>query len=308
MTRLRQPHWSILPLLGLSLFAVSCKKDAPHPAAAATAAVSAAHPGAAVAAAAVSAAHPGAAVAAASASGAPANSERPLSYDRPITDDDLAKRPLRELSLMRNYVFARAGQEFRKDWLREYFSQYPWYHPTKTPAEVDQLGRDNAEKIANYDAAIGHDELRRRADAVLARREKGAPESNDALELRLLSERLGEWLAPKDAAEHPSPLENPAMLDQVLTLDDLGNLSRRDLRILRNTVYARKGRDFDSQGLRDYFGEKDWYKIDPKYSDQRLSAVDWKNIKLVASVEDTLGGPISDGAHFGRKYGWFSGA
>ena len=44
------------------------------------------------------------------------------------------------------------------------------------------------------------------------------------------------------------------------------------------------------------------------YTDQRLSAVDWKNIKLISSVEDSLGGPISDGEHFGRKYGWFGGA
>jgi len=40
----------------------------------------------------------------------------------------------------------------------------------------------------------------------------------------------------------------------------------------------------------------------------QVSAVDWKNIKLISSVEDSLGGPLSDGEHFGRTYGWFGGA
>jgi hypothetical protein len=233
---------------------------------------------------------------------------RPLSYDRAITDADLSQRTLRQLGIMRNFVFALAGQEFRKDWLKEYFSQYAWYKPRGREVEVSELGRDNAAKIANYEAAIPREELQKRADEVLARMKANRAEKTDALELRLLSERLGTWLMPGDANVRPSPLEKPELLDQVLLLDDLANLSRRDLRILRNTVYARKGRDFVSAGLREYFGAKSWYQRDDDYSDKKLSAVDWKNIKLIASVEDSLGGPLSDGEHFGRTYGWFGGA
>lgn len=305
MKQIRTLRWSLAYAVCAALLVLSCKRDAPVPAAGGRAA--GAPPSASAAPRSANATSAGS-VTAAGASAIPA---RPLYYERPITDADLSDRTLRELAILRNYIFARAGQEFRKDWLRDFFSQYDWYHPQKKPAEVDQFGRDNAEKIANYDAAIGSAELRRRADAVLARQrghDAGANDTNDTIELRLLSERLGEWLAPKGSKVRPSPLENPEMLDQVLSLDDLGNLSRRDLRILRNTVYARKGRDFVSEGLREYFGAKSWYKLDPDYADQRLSAVDWKNIKLVASVEDSLGGPISDGEHFGRTYGWFGGA
>ena len=55
--------------------------------------------------------------------------DRPLYYTRPITDDDLIGRSLRELSLMRNTIYARAGNKFRKKWLNDYFSAQPWYHP-----------------------------------------------------------------------------------------------------------------------------------------------------------------------------------
>jgi len=189
-----------------------------------------------------------------------------------------------------------------------YFGQYPWYLPRAPEVEVSELGRDNAAKIANFEAAIPRPELQKRADEVLARTKANQAEKTDALELRLLSERLGTWLVSGDSNVRPSPREKPELLEQVLRLDDLGNLSRRDLRILRNTVYARKGRDFVSEGLREYFATKAWYQKDDGYSDKKLSAVDWKNIKLISSVEDTLGGPLSDGEHFGRTYGWFGGA
>src|SRR5437762_3233786 len=56
-------------------------------------------------------------------------SERPLYYERLITAADLEGRSLRELSLMRNTIYARAGNPFRKKWLRDYFTSQPWYHP-----------------------------------------------------------------------------------------------------------------------------------------------------------------------------------
>jgi hypothetical protein len=295
-------------LLVAPLLVVSCKKPAPlGPAPAASHAESAGAPASAAS----------SVVASAGATATPPGSNarddateggRPLTYDRAVTDADLAGRTLRQLGIMRNFAFARAGQEFRKDWLKEYFGQYSWYRPRAPEVEVSELARDNAAKIANFEAAIPRPELQKRADEVLARTRANQAEKTDALELRLLSERLGTWLVSGDSNVRPSPLEKPELLEQVLPLDDLGNLSRRDLRILRNTVYARKGRDFVSEGLREYFATKAWYQKDEGYSDKKLSAVDWKNIKLISSVEDTLGGPLSDGEHFGRTYGWFGGA
>jgi len=69
---------------------------------------------------------------------------------------------------------------------------------------------------------------------------------------------------------------------------------RRDLRLLRNLIYARHGRPFKSELLRAYFDAVEWYKSDEQYTDVRLTAVDRRNINLIRSLEDQLGGPLTD--------------
>ena len=58
---------------------------------------------------------------------AAADPPRALYYDRALTPADLQGRTLRELALMRNTIYARAGHPFRKKWLRDYFTAQPWY-------------------------------------------------------------------------------------------------------------------------------------------------------------------------------------
>ena len=40
-----------------------------------------------------------------------------------------------------------------------------------------------------------------------------------------------------------------------------------------------------------------WYKPDPAYKDSRLTKIDKENIKLVQSVEESMGGAINDAQH-----------
>ena len=51
-------------------------------------------------------------------------------------------------------------------------------------------------------------------------------------------------------------------LDAELNPRHLTLLSARQLRILRNAVYARHGRPFDSKDLKDYFSIRSWYRAD----------------------------------------------
>ncbi|HKE20321.1 MAG TPA: YARHG domain-containing protein [Kofleriaceae bacterium] len=240
----------------------------------------------------------------------PETAERPLYYERVIAPADLEKRTLRELSLMRNTIFARAGNPFRKKWLRDHFEAQPWYHALDRTDEskLTDIDRQNAVLIAGAEAAFTRAELEKRLAEVQARASGGAAAPDDEIELRLLSARLGVW---KGSAGVPrgerSPLEDPSMLDALLDLKALGNLSRRDLRLLRNTIYARRGRPFKSVLLTEYFDGMAWYRADDAYSDTRLTAVDKKNIRLVRSVEDSLGGPLSEHEHE-KEEGWFEGA
>ncbi len=57
---------------------------------------------------------------------------RPFFYDRALTAPDLAGRPLEELRLMRNTIYARAGRRFADPTLRDYFAHQPWYVPAKS--------------------------------------------------------------------------------------------------------------------------------------------------------------------------------
>lgn len=237
---------------------------------------------------------------------APSNS-RPLYYEVPISDEDLKDRTLREFSLLRNTIYARAGNKFRRPWLHEYFSAQPWYKPLETMDEskISPLDRANARKIADADAALDQDELKRRRDALLTRKKEGKAVPEDAVELSLLSQRLGMWLGDSDTAkEGPSPLEDPKRLDQLLKVEELSTLSRRDLRILRNMIYARHGMLFQSAVVRDYFKAATWYKPNTGYHHGMLNSIDNKNIKLIRSVEDSLGGPLHENPDYGKD-GWF---
>lgn len=66
---------------------------------------------------------------------------------------------------------------------------------------------------------------------------------------------------------------------------DLEGFSKPALRIWRNAVYARHGRMFASEDLQALFNEYAWYKPDEEYSDEKLSAIDRANIKLIKEFE-----------------------
>ncbi|HMF91807.1 MAG TPA: YARHG domain-containing protein [Candidatus Angelobacter sp.] len=228
--------------------------------------------------------------------------DRPFYYTRPITDDDLFGRSLRELSLLRNTIYARAGNKFRKKWLNDYFSAQPWYHPLDKMDEskITALDRKNAETIAKYDADIPREEL-----LAMQRMLLDSQSEEDKIELRLVSMRLGKWAGSLD--QERTPLEDPTLLDKQITVDSLKDFSRRDLRLIRNLIYARRGRPFKSDLLKGYFAAVDWYKPDPAYTDARLTPLDKRNINVILSVENSLGGPLTDWEHK-REDGWFANA
>lgn len=71
-----------------------------------------------------------------------------------------------------------------------------------------------------------------------------------------------------------------------LDSDDLTSLSREELRRLRNTVYARHGRTFDSADLQRYFDSRPWYKPRSDYNESDLTQTDRANIQLIQTMEN----------------------
>jgi hypothetical protein len=214
-----------------------------------------------------------------------------LDYDAPLKRSDYEGRSLRELTLMRNFPYAQAHNSFRRTWLREYFQDHlKGYYGLETMDEsvLTDVMRANAEAVATYEASLTKDELIARRDAVRARlkEKKGTPE--DDIELRLLSVRLGGWAGDGDAPADLSALEAPDKLDKLLKLSDLNDFSPRDLKLLRNTVFARRGRPFKTPLVQGHFKTVLWYAADPKYADARLTELDKKNVQLILSLEKKL--------------------
>ena len=75
--------------------------------------------------------------------------------------------------------------------------------------------------------------------------------------------------------------------------DELQNLSKSQLRILRNAFYAREGYDFKSADLRELFSQFDWYKktlerrkiYDLKNEDIFIPSCNMERINLILEVE-----------------------
>lgn len=232
---------------------------------------------------------------------------RPLYYDAPITAADLEGRTLRELTLLRNTIYARAGQSFRKPWLDRHFRQFDWYAPRDQPDLKTLTPTDyaNAQAIVNHEESLPRATLEAMQKDLLAKKAAGKATAEDDIEIELLAVHLGGWTGePELKPVDLSPLADPDQLDGLLAANQLATLSLRDLRMLRNTIYARRGRPFRSSLLQYYFADMDWYTPDETYSDAKLTAIDRKNIRLIQSVEKANGGPLTDYEHKVEE-GWF---
>jgi hypothetical protein len=70
-----------------------------------------------------------------------------------------------------------------------------------------------------------------------------------------------------------------------LTDSLLKYLTLYELRIVRNEVYARHGRRFETPWLRDYFKYQTWYKPRREFTIAELSENEKNNVKLIQAVE-----------------------
>lgn len=70
-----------------------------------------------------------------------------------------------------------------------------------------------------------------------------------------------------------------------LTDSMLRGLSLYDLRVIRNEVYARHGRRFETPWLHAYFKDEAWYNPRPEFTIAELSEVEKNNVKLIQAAE-----------------------
>jgi|GEM_PF-1516151 len=83
-------------------------------------------------------------------------------------------------------------------------------------------------------------------------------------------------------------LEATVVNGQSVGSADLAGLSTTELQHLRNAVYARHGRIFNTPELQRYFNGRPWYTPRGDYTDQDLTDIDRVNVNLVMNAEKGL--------------------
>jgi serine/threonine-protein kinase len=96
----------------------------------------------------------------------------------------------------------------------------------------------------------------------------------------------------------PTPLPEPVQLAEVKILGgsllspaDLAGVSPAYLNRLRNTTYARHGRTFQDNDLRQHFQSRPWYRPRPDFDERKLTTNDRANADLLKAFEDNDGAP-----------------
>lgn len=82
----------------------------------------------------------------------------------------------------------------------------------------------------------------------------------------------------------------PESNSRILKEQELSGMTKAELRIARNEIYARYGWRFESEELADYFKEKAWYVPGENVDDTVLSDVERANIELITEMEQTAPG------------------
>src|SRR5262249_50068164 len=155
-----------------------------------------------------------------------------------------------QLRLLRNVPYARHGYSFASDDLRRAFGAFAWYRadPKFDERRFTRVDADNIALVHSYEGRAS-----------------------------LLGARPAIAAAPAAAVSF-DVLQGRVRDGHAFTATDLGALDLGQLRVLRNTSYARHGRVFRTSDLQTHFRAQPWYHEDPSYDDSRLTREDRANI------------------------------
>jgi len=82
-------------------------------------------------------------------------------------------------------------------------------------------------------------------------------------------------------------------MDKAITPAALENIGLHELRLLRNEIYARRGRQFKTAWLAESFSQYTWYKPDEKFRDDMLTDVQKSNVRIITARERELHDALS---------------
>lgn len=108
------------------------------------------------------------------------------------------------------------------------------------------------------------------------------------------NETSNDDVAGEDESETVSDAEYllPDSASRKLTRADLQGLSKEELRLARNEIFARHGVIFDVPDLDAYFGEKSWYQptisLDEFKENGNMNEYEYANLSLIVEMEEEV--------------------
>ena len=247
--------------------------------------------------------------------------------NKEIPDDHLYAETPSDWRIMIAEVEAIHGKRFDDEpWLQKYFEERYWYQANANydQAILNDTERKNLEKLnakRNEDrkvaVAIGDmdkfqnvrltgellknltmNDLRMIRNEFLARRGRRftTPGFKQMFEWR-------DWYKPlKDQSKvqlNQIETENVRLIEreearlreristEPITNEMVEGLFVEDLRVLRNEIYAKRGRVFKDKELQKYFAAQSWYQPNPDFNDENLTETESKNLAIIKEVEES---------------------
>jgi hypothetical protein len=242
-----------------------------------------------------------------------------------IPDDKIYSETSAGWRILTAEIEAIHGKRFDEEpWLQKYFEERYWYRANAgydpsvlTATERKNLEKLNAKRDEDRKVAVSLGDMDKFQDAPLTEDLLKGLSLND---LRLIRNefwaRRGrkfvtpgfkqyfewrDWYKPlKDQTKvklNPVEEQNVKLIESVetrqrerialepITLEMVEGLFVEDLRVLRNEIYARRGRVFKDTKLQSYFIAQAWYQPNPDFKDEQLSETEAKNLAIIREAE-----------------------
>ena len=243
-----------------------------------------------------------------------------------IPDDNLYTESPADWRIMIAEIEAIHGKRFDDEpWLQKYFEERYWYKAKANysqtilnDTERKNLEKLNAKRNENRKVAVAVGDMDKFQNVLLTEELLKDLSMND---LRLIRNefwaRRGrkfttpgfkqvfewrDWYKPaKDqtkvklnAVEEKNvkliEREETALRDKIstepITKEMVDGLFVEDLRVLRNEIYARRGRVFKDAALQKYFAAQPWYQPNPEFKDDMLTETESSNLAIIKEVEE----------------------
>jgi hypothetical protein len=243
-----------------------------------------------------------------------------------ITEDNIYTETAAEWRVLIAEVEAIHGKTFPDEpWLQKYFEERYWYkpNPNYSPTVLSEIERKNltmlmAARDKQRKVAISPGDMDKFQNVPL---QEAMLEGATLNELRIMRNefwaRRGkrfttpgfrsfyewqDWYKPlkNQKLVKLNPIEEAnvktienyekklrdKLATEILPPEIFEGLFIEDLRVLRNEIYARRGRIFKDAKLQKTFAEMSWYKPDPNFKDDMLNEIEVKNLASIKKAEE----------------------